>query len=700
MRHAFVYVLLLFTTLVLLSHASTYPGHVIPCNSCWYNTWNNNTLCPNPGGAPYHQGINYVCDGCCGGCYGPYCNPCWSCTPSCGTQTCVDTSVCKSQTYTQQGPVCPSPPPAPPAASNFAYTGTVQTYTPPLTAVYRIIAAGAQGGANSINTAVSGAPGFYAISYQTLTAGVPIEIVVGQQGTAASGSNGASGGGGTFVYINCSTLLLAAGGGGGSGSTTSSYTGTQLIPAVATSQAASGYDWSGGGGGFGGSNGGGGAWNCGPAGSGGYGFTYMCANGFAGSGTYGGGAAGAVSNNCGTTCQSGGGGGGYSGGGGGVTWDGFYGGFAGGGGGSYDAGGVLNDFFATGTANQTGNGFVTFAAVSSPPPAPPPPPPSPYYVTNFQFDNGGCTTQPCSTPNYVYNGQVLNGFDTYGFSINTQGNLWTTRSNGPVMYTPMPSGSFSVTVQVAVPPQNSMYYTQAGLTLYNGGGGNVPFFVGWDTWDCPSNYVTVPCSLAALELINQNNFTNWGGAPATQPEQYMLFATFPNSSAVTIPPSTASSWLTLRIDWFATNNTAMTYTREYNSTVWFYQGFYQFNSNVPTNIGLVVRSGGSTFPYSVSFRQFRITALNVYSAAPPLMSPPPPSPPLVCGSWTSYNSQTCSPTVVAAYDFTQSDGTVADLTGHGWTMYLSGMSASSQGLQYGISLNAGAGFVLACTSQN
>jgi hypothetical protein len=59
----------------------------------------------------------------------------------------------------------------------------------------------------------------------------------------------------------------------------------------------------------------------------------------------------------------------------------------------------------------------------------------------------------------------------------------------------------------------------------------------------------------------------------------------------------------------------------------------------------------------------------------------PPPPPTSCGSWASFNTPSCSPTLLAAYDFTAattgSTGSLPDLSGNGLTMTLTNPSVSS-----------------------
>jgi hypothetical protein len=120
---------------------------------------------------------------------------------------------------------------------DFNYTGSIVSFTAPVTGVYDIDAFGAQGG---INAGIGGArsPGLGAeVSGEfNLTAGQTLSILVGGRGGNGSGiDGGGGGGGGSFVaiantpavgagclpvtsFVTCpDTLLVAAGGGGGAG---------------------------------------------------------------------------------------------------------------------------------------------------------------------------------------------------------------------------------------------------------------------------------------------------------------------------------------------------------------------------------------------------------------------------------------------------------------------------------------------------
>ena len=235
-------------------------------------------------------------------------------------------------------------------AGDVTVTGGIQSWTVPVTDVYRIQAVGAQGGHNDTGSPVGGR-GALASGDFTLNAGTIINILVGQQGLQGSTYAG-GGGGGSFVWNDSDdTLYLAAGGGGGMGDDHRSL----AAHANTSTNGNAGYV-----GGAGGTNGTGGGQDEGGGGAGwlsdgnddqansgghtpltggvgGAGVTYGADGGFGGGG-------GRIS----------GGGGGYSGGGGDDSAD------NGGGGGSFNAG--ANQFNAV--QAQTGSGEVTVSIPS------------------------------------------------------------------------------------------------------------------------------------------------------------------------------------------------------------------------------------------------------------------------------------------------------------------------------------------------
>jgi hypothetical protein len=272
--------------------------------------------------------------------------------------------------------------------STVAYTGAIQTYTAPLTGLYEIIAAGAEGGQAASRGFGPGGSGAVLSGDVMLTAGTTLDVVVGGQGETGEYSGG--GGGGSFVYFPGATQpLIAAGGGGGAWASGgfNAQTGTTGGSSGGANAGAGGVGGQGGGGGsfggaVGGDGGGGAGWvsaggGSAESGNGGTGgqsqpnfaggagasndvyvsnytqngqsFTsYFYGNGgFGGGGGAGGEFSGSAS----------GGGGGYSGGGGGAG--GAQTGFAGngGGGGSYVSPSLTN---TTEAVTETGNGSVNF----------------------------------------------------------------------------------------------------------------------------------------------------------------------------------------------------------------------------------------------------------------------------------------------------------------------------------------------------
>lgn len=105
-------------------------------------------------------------------------------------------------------------------ATHFAMTGEVQAFQVPLSGIYRLSAAGAQGGADVFGN--PGGLGAEVAGNFDLTAGETLQVVVGERPvTVSSNLCGGAGGGGSFIYKGQSAFplpaqpLLAAGGGGG-----------------------------------------------------------------------------------------------------------------------------------------------------------------------------------------------------------------------------------------------------------------------------------------------------------------------------------------------------------------------------------------------------------------------------------------------------------------------------------------------------
>jgi len=264
----------------------------------------------------------------------------------------------------------------------YSYTGSLQTFTAPVTGNITITAAGAQGGTGEY-------AGGYGASMQgtfSLNQGQVLNILVGQQGATFTQASG-GGGGGTFVVLNGSnTPLIIAGGGGGGGANYSggpglagttggnSTGGNTAYGGTANGGGAAGGEYSGAGGGGGtccdgtsnsfggglGSDGGAGFTGNGGQGQNSALIAYSYVNGggggsqpnyYSSANTYGG--YGGGGNGCSYSGyqSGGGGGGGYTGGGGGggVTTGG-----GGGGGGSYNSGTNQNNQQGL----QAGNGQV------------------------------------------------------------------------------------------------------------------------------------------------------------------------------------------------------------------------------------------------------------------------------------------------------------------------------------------------------
>ena len=255
-------------------------------------------------------------------------------------------------------------------AANFGYTGTEDFYTIPVSGIYDVTVAGAQGGGNP---AAPGGLGAIVHGNVFLTGGTLLDIFVG--GIAGPSAHGAGGGGGSFVLLDNPVSPLAIGGGGGGAGGYLGASGAPGGPGQAGTAGQKGFGFHGGGGGTGG-NGGGGGTNSAPGG-GGTGFnsgggdgTASGIEGFGGhfpdggvgdagnnDGGFGGGGGGGN--------YGGGGGGGYSGGGGGdgsFTTTGSY--YGGGGGGSFLAPEFTNTRL-TGGANH-GYGYVTINPVPEP----------------------------------------------------------------------------------------------------------------------------------------------------------------------------------------------------------------------------------------------------------------------------------------------------------------------------------------------
>lgn len=251
-------------------------------------------------------------------------------------------------------------------ADTISYTGVngPQLYTITTSGLYRVVAAGAQGGNSAFRTGGLGAVigGDYHFN-----AGELLTLYIGQSGTAGT-LYGGGGGGGTFLTWNAGSPLIVAGGGGGA---SRFVTGNH---ANTGTSGGNGTNHRGEIGALGGSNGAGGGAVAAPGGGGFLtaGDSFDCATGGAafpsllGGGGCPDGAAGGFGGGGGGGFQSsGGGGGGYSGGGGGGAV-----GFAGpgGGGGSFLHPSAVNPSL---TVGNTGNGYVRIELLQADPPPPP-----------------------------------------------------------------------------------------------------------------------------------------------------------------------------------------------------------------------------------------------------------------------------------------------------------------------------------------
>ena len=257
-------------------------------------------------------------------------------------------------------------------AASFGFTGAEDFYTIPVSGIYDVTAAGAQGGGNNPG---SGGAGAIVHGKVFLSAGTILDIVVGGIG-GTDGDDGGGGGGGTFVFLDSPFTRLAIGGGGGG----AGFSGGPGGPGQAGTAGQNGNGAHGGAGGTGAYGGQGGAGEYGNGGGGtgfytpggdgqgsrsGYGGHYQYGGYGSSLGNYGGFGGGG-----GGGYNGGGGGGGYSGGGGGDGYAYFDGvstqSYGGGGGGSYLAPVMTNTDQRSG-ANY-GYGYVTIDPSSVPEP--------------------------------------------------------------------------------------------------------------------------------------------------------------------------------------------------------------------------------------------------------------------------------------------------------------------------------------------
>ncbi len=251
-------------------------------------------------------------------------------------------------------------------ATNFAYTGSIQSFIAPTSGFYDVTALGAQGGdfTQIDNLAPAGGLGAAVSGRLWIGAGTNIFVVVGGKG---GDGRYAGGGGGTFIYRDFARPLVIAGGGGGS----VPFSNGAGSPGLATPeggddpQYGTGRGVGGQGGTSRGLSGGGAGWagdgsNYYGSGSGGFGAPSFA--GGAGSGLYG--ASGGFGGGGGGVDSPGyggaGGGGGFSGGAGGIA--------GGGGGGSFLSVRALNGLLQTGVNAGNGSASITYFGASVPEP--------------------------------------------------------------------------------------------------------------------------------------------------------------------------------------------------------------------------------------------------------------------------------------------------------------------------------------------
>lgn len=310
------------------------------------------------------------------------------------------------------------------ATIDFSYTGSIVSYTVPVSGVYEIDSFGAQGGVNAGISGPTGGLGAQAGGEFSLMAGQTLSILVGGQGGNGSGLDGGGGGGGgsfvslvgaSFLPPGCGsahgsvcplvpdTPLVIAGGGGGAGTLWSgvggqsgtSGAGGHITGGTGGGGGAGAGLFSGGGGGFDGAGGGGGYLGngfggnpdnaCDEGGGVGCGGASILPQSFFGFVTGTGGGAGGAGG-CNDTifgCISTGGSGGFGGGGGaaGAGAGGGGGGSSGGGGGDAASGGggggsyldsallfsAMDEVLAGGVESGNGEVTITFESATAVP---------------------------------------------------------------------------------------------------------------------------------------------------------------------------------------------------------------------------------------------------------------------------------------------------------------------------------------------
>lgn len=109
-----------------------------------------------------------------------------------------------------------------PSVRTDSATGTIVTYTVPVSGIYTLDATGASGGANT-GWGPLGGRGARLSCQVALTQGTVLKILVGMQGATEYVKGG--GGGGTFIAKSDNTPLVVAGGGGGAYTGYGGYSG-------------------------------------------------------------------------------------------------------------------------------------------------------------------------------------------------------------------------------------------------------------------------------------------------------------------------------------------------------------------------------------------------------------------------------------------------------------------------------------------
>ncbi|MES2134467.1 MAG: T9SS type A sorting domain-containing protein [Bacteroidota bacterium] len=391
-------------------------------------------------------------------------------------------------------------------SSLVTVSGGIQSFTIPVTGVYRIAARGAQGGYNGGSSA-------YMAGNFNLTAGSVLKILVGQQGTVANNGSNTSGGGGggTFVSDMANVPYIVAGGGGGNAD---GYNGLgNATPCCLNGMEASitnngnGFapQTTGGTAGANGGTGGNGA-SCAPGASAGggagfYGNGSQCnggsaatsftnggaaglnAGGTAGDGGFGGG--GGCYNS--GTGERGGGGGGYSGGGGGTANSGYD--AAGGGGGSYNNGASQTNSISV----STGNGLVTISVI--------------YNIIVGQTSGIACNGLSTAALSSTISG----GATPYGYSWSTGATTSTVSGLAAGVYTltviDATSQVTSTTYTVTQPPALSAISSQTNVLCHGESNGSASIIAGGGTGSLSYSWLPVGGTAPAAGNLAAGNYT-------------------------------------------------------------------------------------------------------------------------------------------------------------------------------------------------